>query len=164
MQTRSKIFLLASLIFVLSGLSQNIFSQTTYVSANSGEWHKGTTWVGGVVPSATDHATISDGTTVTLKANAFITDLYSVAGGIVDGNNKSLNVSGKLTIDGTYTSKNAAAQDFFFSGDTLSGIGSIIIDFSDRDFICQSSFTILPSIGICSPLIPMGYPVPFHLS
>ncbi|MFO7755202.1 MAG: hypothetical protein R6V34_04365, partial [Bacteroidales bacterium] len=136
--------LLISIFFVFNVLLLN--GQTTYTSASSGKWSDGTTWVGGVVPGPNDNAIISSGTTVSLdKPNQTINDLTIQTGAVVNGENRILTVNGTFLINGTYTSKNAAAKDLNFNGDTLAGSGSIIIDFSNNDFVVGENAVILSS-------------------
>ncbi|MBN1108523.1 MAG: SprB repeat-containing protein, partial [Bacteroidales bacterium] len=131
------------LISVMSGYSYPTFGQTTYVSAVSGSWDDGTTWVGGVVPGVNDNAVITSGTTVSLQgSNATIRDLNIEAGAVLNGENRIMTVNGTLVVDGTYTSKNAAAKDFEFNGSIIEGGGSIIIDFVNRDFKINANTSI----------------------
>ena len=61
-------YLSAILLFILSsGLS---FGQSTISSVQSGSWNSPTTWTGGVIPTPTDNAIITSGTTVTISTGA----------------------------------------------------------------------------------------------
>ncbi|HRW84400.1 MAG TPA: hypothetical protein P5180_03130, partial [Bacteroidales bacterium] len=135
--------LLIILISLMSGFSYPAYGQTTYVSAVSGYWNDGSTWIGGVVPGVNDNAVITSGTTVSLQgSDATIRDLNIEAGAVLNGENRIMTVNGTLVVDGTYTSKNAAAKDFEFNGSIIEGTGSIIIDFVNRDFKINGNSTI----------------------
>ncbi|KPK81499.1 MAG: hypothetical protein AMS27_15395, partial [Bacteroides sp. SM23_62_1] len=135
------LILLAANISELSG-------QTTYTSAQSGDWTAGSTWVGGVAPGAADNAIIKDGHTVRLTlggAGSVIHDLTIEDGAVLDADNKEMNVTGKFEVNGIYTSFEGAAQDLNFSGDTLEGTGTIAVNKNTSYFIILSSTTILPA-------------------
>lgn len=135
-----------SLLLIFSGFTYLAEGQTTFVSATSGLWEDGTTWIGGVVPGITDNAVISAETTVSLQgSNATIRDLTIETGGVLNAENRTLTVNGKLVVDGTYTSKNAAAKDLEFNGTILEGAGSIIVDFVNRDLKINNSSVISAS-------------------
>ncbi len=115
-----------SLLFLIAG--QLSFSQTTFISAQNGYWTDGSTWIGGIVPGPNDHAIISEGTTVTLftgGTGTFITNLTINSRGVLNADNKEMNVAGTLIINGTYTSFDPSAQDLNFTGDTIGGTGII---------------------------------------
>ena len=122
------------LLLIISGFSNLSLGQTTFVSATSGRWSDGATWVGGATPGASDNAIITEGTTVSLLgSNETISNLTINTSGVLNCENKIMTVNGKLIVNGTYTSKNAAAKDFEFNGDSIGGTGSIIIDFANND-------------------------------
>jgi hypothetical protein len=85
------------------------------VSAQTGNWNTGSTWVGGVVPSATDFVQILAGHNVTLDADATCGALTIAATGTLTANANTLNigntgggarllnVAGTLTLGGTGT-------------------------------------------------------------
>ncbi len=121
-------FIWFSLLFLVTGVG--CFSQTTFISAQTGYWDDGSTWIGGVVPGPNDHAIISDGTTVTLfmgGTGTFITNLTINSRGVLNADNKEMNVAGTLIVNGTYTSFDGAAQDLNFTGDTIGGTGNMSI-------------------------------------
>lgn len=75
------------------------------VSAGSGNWNNAATWVGGVVPSAGDNVTISNGHTVTITANASCSDIvigatpFTTSTNLTLSSGISLNISGNITIE-----------------------------------------------------------------
>jgi len=140
---RKLLFFLAILAGLFYSISSN--GQTTFVSATSGRWSDGVTWVGGITPGASDNAIITEGTTVSLLgSNETIHNLTINTAGVLNGENKIMTVNGKLTVNGTYTSKNAAAKNFEFNGDSIDGTGSIIIDFANKDFNINTNAIIVP--------------------
>ena len=62
---RSFLFGISAILSFLC-LSTAAFSQTTYYSAQSGNWNAESTWTAGVVPGPTDNAVIREDHTVTL--------------------------------------------------------------------------------------------------
>ncbi len=97
---------------------QNSDAQTTIVSATSGNWNSGSTWVGGIVPASTDFVQIANGHTITVTADAqcnSITFTGAWAGLVVQS-------SCTLTT-GSITLNSISNQD---SHADLSGAGAII--------------------------------------
>ena len=132
------------IILILSaGLS---FGQTTYTSIQSGNWTSGTTWDQGSAPGINDHAVIADGTSVTNDVNggqgARIQNLTIDAGGILNGDNRKMNVSGNLTVNGTYTSKENAGGNLILTGSILDGLGNIIINGTGAYFSINSNLRV----------------------
>jgi Fibronectin type III domain. len=94
----------------LSG-SRATLAAASFISAQTGNWNTGATWVGGVVPSTNADVTIADGHIVTLDVNATL-NLLTIGQGSSgtlhignDGTARTLIVSGDLTI------KNGATLD-----------------------------------------------------
>ena len=119
-------------------------------SAASGNWNAATTWVGGVAPVAGDDAIIANGHTVTLSANATITNCTVNTGGYLKtgtngSGNFALTVNGTFTIQngGTYENNNSQAwSTTIFKGTEVFGASSNIIVNSDdggSTFISASS-------------------------
>ena len=134
-------------IFLLTGYSY-LSAQTTYYSSQTGDWDQASTWGGLGPPNATDHAVIQSGHTVTIKlggAGTFITNMTIEAGGVLDADNKEMNVSGTFIVNGVYTSFEGAAQDLNFDGDSLGGIGTITVNKNTSYFIFADDVVILPT-------------------
>jgi hypothetical protein len=72
------------------------------IATQSGQWTNTSTW-GGIVPTAADAAQVSSGFTVTLNSNQTVTKLVIENGGTLDNTTNTLNVSGNLQLDGTWT-------------------------------------------------------------
>ncbi|KPK79878.1 MAG: hypothetical protein AMS27_17595, partial [Bacteroides sp. SM23_62_1] len=145
LKTNISVFLLC---FLLSSSFSLVKAQTTYISAQSGNWPTGSTWIGGVAPGAGDNAIIKDGHTVRLTTGGtgtFINDLTIEAGGVLDADNKEMNINGKFIVDGTYTSFDPSAQDLNFNGDTLGGTGTIAVNKPTSYFIFGTNTKVLPS-------------------
>ncbi|MEA1896986.1 MAG: hypothetical protein U9N53_04910, partial [Bacteroidota bacterium] len=151
MQTRSKIFILISLILLFSGITASSFSQTTYTSIQSGNWNTGSTWDLGSTPGAGDHAIIVNGTTVRITnggGGTFIQNLTIDAGGVLNGDNRIMNISGNMTVNGTYTSKDVAGKDLILTGSNLDGLGNIIINGAGAYFRINANLTISSSADL----------------
>ena len=129
------------LLFLIASLDIS-YGQTTFTSATTGNWKDGSTWIGGVVPGATDHAVISGGHTVSLTNSATIANLTINTEGVLNADNQPLRVNGNLIINGTYTSKSSAAKDLDFYGSLIGGMGNIIIDFAGNYLIINNNATI----------------------
>ena len=143
---RRVFFAILTAVFVLVSI-QTSFPQTTYYSAQTGNWTTGATWVGGVVPAPTDNAVIMSGHRVNLAtlAGYSIVSLVIEAGAVFDAQNKTMAVTGKLIVDGTYTSDMVAAKDLSFSGDTIGGTGTMAINDASSYLNISSSTIIIPS-------------------
>ena len=126
-----KLSYLLLLAFASCLTSLNILSQTTISSVQTGAWLDGSTWVGGAVPGTTDDAVVKSGHTVSLATGAgeTIHALTIEAGAVLDARNKTMTVTGKMIVDGTYTSDDNSAKDLIFSGDSMGGGGTIAVKF-----------------------------------
>lgn len=76
-----------------------VFSADISSTAIGGDWSLTTSWVGGIVPTASDKVTIASGATVTIDQDVSIIDLI-VNGNLVIGNDAT---SRSFTITGTTT-------------------------------------------------------------
>ncbi len=96
-----------------------------FISATSGDWNVGSTWIGGIAPTSLDNATISTGHTVTINASSLAIGNLVVNGILQYGATpSSFNVNGNLTI-------NAGGSFNVFQGSTgktLSVAGNITND------------------------------------
>ncbi len=70
------------------------------VSAGSGNWNNTSTWIGGVVPSAGDDVTISNGHTITITTNASCSSVTIGAIPFTSSSNLTLNAGISLTVSG----------------------------------------------------------------
>lgn len=90
---------------MLAGATTPISGATITSKTTGGPWATGSTWVGGVVPSATDNATIATttGNSVSLGANAVCTTLKINTGATLLANSYTLTVNGNFVKNGTFT-------------------------------------------------------------
>jgi hypothetical protein len=97
---------------------------------------------------ATDNAVISPLTTVTLTGTGSgftVNNLNIMTGGVLNSESKILTVNGNLVVDGTYTTKNPSSKDLEFYGSSISGSGSIKIDYVNMSLNVHSNAVIEPS-------------------
>ena len=104
------------LMIAFIGFVSPSFAQITS-TASGGDWSNTATWVGAVVPGASDDVIIADGATVTIDVNADALSLVvgqGVSGSLIyqAGGARTLTVSGNVTITsgGSFQSANAGAQ------------------------------------------------------
>ncbi len=137
--------ILATAIFSFPFLST--FSQSTIFSAQTGNWQSVSTWVGGVIPGPADSVVIRSGHRVSLATTAgeSMVSLMIEAGAVFDAQNKTMAVTGRLLVDGTYTSDMVAAKDLSFSGDTIGGTGTIAINDAASSLNISSIVIFIPS-------------------
>jgi hypothetical protein len=84
--------IIASPLYVGTGASSMVATTAAVTSATTGSWTSGSTWVGGVVPTACQTVIIASGHTVTVSGAA-------VAGNVIVNNSATLvNASGSLTV------------------------------------------------------------------
>jgi hypothetical protein len=105
------------------------------VSAQSGDWATGSTWVGGVVPSADDDVTIATGHTVSIPATEAVYNLTVSSGATLYTNLplpvpttsvRYIRVNGStVTTDGLLGGVSDAIGIEFWSDITLSGTGTL---------------------------------------
>jgi hypothetical protein len=106
----------------LSG-SQATLNGGNFVSAQSGPWNTGSTWVGGAVPTPGDNATIASGHTVTIDGSNSITNV-TVNGTLLVGNDgtaRTFTVLGDMSISatGNFSSGSAATHSVVFGGNLI---------------------------------------------
>lgn len=114
----SKRNILLSIIAVVAVLllgSTNVWS-ATITSAQTGNWNTTTTWVGGVVPTATDDVVIAAGHTVTADVAPTVVNL-TVNGTLQPDNNtdRTLTINGNLTVSSTGTIQGQGTGDISLS-------------------------------------------------
>lgn len=131
----SKIIHLFLMVFLF--LTTPFVNAATITSAGSGNWATTTTWVGGVVPLATDNVIIATGHSLTVAASTGITNLNlsSTTSKLVINSGQTLTVTGTFANLGTTTNG-------------VNGPGTIL-------FTGTASFGILTSTGV-RPSIVIG--------
>lgn len=92
-------FLVAALVVVSTAVQAAIITST----GAGGNWNVGGTWVGGVVPLATDDVIIVSGATVNVTTNQTCVNLTINGTGILNfnTNTRTLTVNGTMTMNGT---------------------------------------------------------------
>jgi hypothetical protein len=113
----------SALVLLFSSLSGTRATAATITSAQTGSWTVTSTWVGGVVPAATDSVVIAAGHTVTLPANKTITGVTINASGVLATSTFTLGVSGNLVVNGTLSGTGAITLSG--AGTSIDGTGSI---------------------------------------
>ncbi|MDH5608151.1 MAG: hypothetical protein OEY56_01620, partial [Cyclobacteriaceae bacterium] len=101
---------------------------TPFVSVQTGNWTTASTWLNGAVPGTADRAIVCKGHTVSTVSNTeIISDLTVSSGAVIStANNKDLQVTSKLTVNGTIKLNQVNADLIFATGPvTLSGSGTI---------------------------------------
>ena len=91
-------------------------------TAGGGNWNNGSSWVGGLVPSATDDVQIISGSTITI--NASVTSANLQIAGILNFSSAALTltVNGNLTVNSggiLTTSDGAFAKSVIVNGNLL---------------------------------------------
>lgn len=145
--SKKRTFLFTILTSIIIFFSfQLTLSQSTIHSAQTGDWQSVSTWVGGVIPGPSDSVVISSGHRVSLATTAgeSMVSLVIEAGAVFDAQNKTMVVTGRMIVDGTYTSDMVAAKDLSFSGDTIGGSGTIAINDAASSLNISSSMVIIP--------------------
>ena len=92
---------------------------TLYTNAATGNWSATGTWIGGVVPTATDSVIITNGTVVTLTANTAIAGVTINSSGILDEGGFTLTNNGTFLNQGTF--KNGSSDSYLVFGVTTAG-------------------------------------------
>lgn len=104
---KKQLFFTVLLCLVLGGLPV-LAQQTIQSTPTGGAWNNGGTWVGGIIPGATDTVVINGN--VTVPANVSCSKLIISAGAVLTNSNTyiTINVTGNIVNDGsilyTYTS------------------------------------------------------------
>jgi hypothetical protein len=152
---------ISSFLFLI-GLASMLFSSNaiaaTITSATSGNWSAGTTWVGGVAPTAADNAVIAAGHTVTVTSSASVTNLTlnNLASKLVIEINQTLTVTGTFTNSGTTTNGVNGPGTIRFTGGATFGIltqtgtrpNIIIGDGNSTNTVTVSATTLISNLSI----------------
>ncbi|MBG6110853.1 hypothetical protein IWX84_001735 [Flavobacterium sp. CG_9.10] len=112
-------------IFVLIALfSFSLTNAATIISAGSGSWSTPSTWVGGVVPLASDNVTIGAGHAVTVTVSASITNLNlsTTTSKLIINSSQTFTVIGTFANSGTTTNGVNGPGTILFTGTTSFGI------------------------------------------
>jgi hypothetical protein len=141
-------FFLGFLFFLSSFISINAATRTS--TTLGGVWTAGTTWVGGIAPVAGDNVIISTTGTnsVTLGANASITNVTISTGGTLDVLTRTLTATGtfvnngifkgttgRLTLTGTFTNSGVftlSTGRLTVSAGAISNTGSLVFTGAGR--------------------------------
>ncbi len=114
-----------------------------FVSAATGDWNVGATWVGGVAPSAVDNATITAGHTVSINAASLAINNLTV-----DGTLQYTTTPTSFTVNGNISVSATGVFNVFFApttGKTLIARGNITndgtIDLSKTSAVLQLTGT-----------------------
>jgi len=93
----------------------------TITSTQTGNWHTGSTWVGGSVPANNDLVVIAHGHKVTLSTNiqSAITDDVTIDGNLHFASGGKMHLNGRMTVKNTSNANNTAGE--FVEGTTTSG-------------------------------------------
>lgn len=93
----------------------------TITSTQTGNWHTGSTWVGGSVPAADDLVVIAHGHKVTLSTDitSARTDDVTIDGNLHFANGGKMHLNGRMTVKNTSNANNTAGE--FVEGTTTSG-------------------------------------------
>jgi hypothetical protein len=93
----------------------------TITSTQTGNWHTGSTWVGGSVPAANDLVVVSHGHRVTVSTNiqSAITDDVTIDGNLHFASGGKMHLNGRMTV--ANRSNNTTSAGEFVEGTTTSG-------------------------------------------
>ena len=72
------------------------------LSAQTGDWHQPSTWIGGVVPTQYTSARIQNGDTVTVTAAASVNDLIIESGAMLNSGSQIFYIYGDYTLNGEH--------------------------------------------------------------
>lgn len=117
-------FRIVSLLVVLYVSLLSVEAATITSNAVTGNWSTKGSWVGNVVPTATDDVVIVSGANITMQGNTTMNSLTINSGGILtDNGSGTITITGNLTVNGTFAgSSNHALTG---SSKTIDGTGVI---------------------------------------
>ena len=134
-----------------------------FVSATSGDWAVGGTWVGGVAPSASSSARIAPGHTVSVYINTSVNNLTIDNGAILDSRDVYFTVNGNYTLNGTHTGSagdrvRLAGPDAVIDGiGTYSHAGRLYIITGNKTIAAGANLTLTGSMVLGNNLIVTNY-------
>lgn len=93
----------------------------TITSTQTGNWHTGSTWVGGSVPASNDLVVIAHGHKVTVSTNiqSAITDNVTIDGNLHFASGGKMHLNGRMTVNNTSHNSNDTGE--FVDGTAASG-------------------------------------------
>jgi hypothetical protein len=141
-------------------------TNTSIVSASSGDWNTAATWVGGIVPSCTDAVVISANHNVNVATNANAknitisnTGILKVDAGVLTVgcalNNNFLNNNGELIVTAGTLKINGHLESSLNSKLSQSG-GNIIVDGNDAGIIANSVPNGTALVRFATPVLTLN--------
>ena len=130
-----------------------------FVSAASGNWNVGATWVGGVAPASASSARIATGHTVTTTATTTINNLIIDNGGELNSQSFIFTVNGDYTLNGIHSGFGGddvrlAGNDALISGTgSYSHTGRLYISSGNKTISNGSDMTFVGSLRINDNII-----------
>ena len=111
-----------SLLFLV--LTFSFVNAANITSAGSGNWTDGTTWVGGVAPTAADNVIIAAGhiVTVTVSTSIINLNLNSTTRKLIINNSQILTITGTFLNSGTTTNGVNGPGTLLFTGTASFGV------------------------------------------
>lgn len=127
------------LIVVLLNYNYSVQAATFTSTLAGGNWNSSSSWIGGIVPGATDEVLIVAGSTITVTANASAGKI-SVSGTLDIDKDITLTISGDVIINsgGTIYCKNGGGQTLIVYGDYEN---NGVTDFNQADVVVVGNFT-----------------------
>ena len=121
------------LLLFVTLLTTGLYSQVTITSAQDGDWHQGSTWVGGSAPGSNDNAIIAHTVTVTSGNTAACTDLTINA-------NKTLNLNAALAVSGDVDMGNVTTLNVNSTGSYTQSAGNFTTGFATSIVIAKETY------------------------
>ncbi len=144
-----------SLSSALSG-SMTTVAASQFISARTGNWGTGSTWVGGSVPTAYSKVIINNAHTVTINTDIQVSDLtvgQGSSGTLIIGNNttaRAVTIAGNLDIQSgatfTVNASNNATHTMTIAGN-ITNAGTLEL-FPAASRVCNVTFTKAGSLSI----------------
>jgi len=126
-----------------------------FITAQSGDWENPATWIGNVVPSASNSARIAPTHTVQQTANVTIQTLIIDEGAILDSRNNYIYINGNYTLNGEHTGGNMDHRVRLNGlGTTIDGtgtythLGTLYIGTGDKIVAATADLTIQDNFRI----------------
>ncbi len=129
------------------------------LSAQSGDWHQPSTWIGGVVPTQYTSARIQNGDTVTVTAAARVNDLVVESGAVLNSGALDFYIYGDYTLDGIHAGSGNDRIDLRGGEAIIDGSGEfthtglVYIISGNKTFAATADLTFASGIRINNNLI-----------